>query len=74
MMEWLDEIVVGTGIEPGNTLVDGSLGGDDQHGQPRIVVPEATKQGQAVAVGQAEIEQYEIVLLPRDCRFGVRNG
>ena len=74
MVKRFYQIVVSSGIEPGDALVDGSLGGDDQDRQSGIVMSKPTKQGQAVAVGQAEIEEHEIMLPPGNCRLSVRNG
>jgi D-alanyl-D-alanine carboxypeptidase/D-alanyl-D-alanine-endopeptidase (penicillin-binding protein 4) len=72
--EGFDEIVVGTGIEPGDALAKGVARG--QHDHRRRVVPSAQgaqhvePAAPLLRIGQAEIEQHEVEAL--SCKRRVR--
>ncbi len=71
MVKRLDEIIVGAGVEPGDTLVDRSACGDDQHRQADMLPPDPLQELQAVAVRKAEIEENQIVLARGNGGLGI---
>src|SRR5262245_15182735 len=59
--EGLDEIVIGTGIEALDTIPDAVACGQHQNRQPTACAANGFYELQAVAIGQAEIEDDRIV-------------
>jgi hypothetical protein len=61
--EGLDEIVVGSGAEAANAILDGVFGGEDKDVGVGAVVAEAAKEGEAVEAGEHEIEDDDVIFV-----------
>ena len=58
--ERLDEVVVGPGIEPLDPVVDGVARGEHEDGRVVAGGPHAAADGQAVEIGQPEVEDQRV--------------
>jgi hypothetical protein len=61
--KWLDEIVVGAGIEPEDAIVDGVLGRENQHRRRIAAGAQRGQHIEAVAFRQHEVEHDRIEAL-----------
>ena len=57
----LHEVVVGAGVEPRDAIRDRIARRDDEHGQLAAARAPFAKQGKAVAMRKAQVEQDEVV-------------
>ena len=82
-IEGLDDVVVGTTVQPGDAVVDAVARGHDQHRQVRVrqrrgaraalpAAANARQQVQALAVGQAQVQQHRVEGLHAQRRPGRR--
>jgi hypothetical protein len=65
----LDDVVVGAGVEAGHAVPDRVARGGHQHRHRRAAGPQAAQHLQAVGLGQAEIQQDQVVLLGQQGRI-----
>ena len=66
-LERLDQVVVGTEIEPGDTVVQAIAGREHQHGRAIALLSGAAQYFEARPPGQAEIQQHGSVIALRQC-------
>lgn len=69
-VEWLDEVVVGTGIESPDAVGDRIAGGDHEDRNAVGRAPQAGEDVEAGSAGQAEVEQQDVV--GRRCQSQLR--
>ena len=69
-LEGLEDVVIGAGVQSGDAVVQGVAGGDDEHRQGGGLAADAAQYLQAVAAGQAEVQQDEVVVLGAQGREG----
>ncbi len=74
MVEGLDEIIVRAGIEPLDPHLDRAAGGDDENGKILVLPADGAQKVKAIAIGQAQIEEHEIMLVQRQGRLGIGNA
>lgn len=67
-IERLDEIIVRAGVETFHAIRDGIACRDDQHRQRVRAGAQRLQHVEAVALGQAEVEQHQVVGLAADGR------
>src|SRR5690606_35737059 len=58
--ERLGHVVVGAALQAGDGVVDRGARGEDDHGQCRAALPEPAQHGEAVDVGQPDVEHEEL--------------
>ena len=61
--EWLDEVIVGAGVEPGHAVLHRVAGGQHQHRRPDAVVAQPPARLEAVDPGQHHVEHDRVVLV-----------
>ena len=62
-IERFDQIVIGTGVQPGDAVFSGIARGEDQHRQGGQALAQAAQHGQAVDQRQAEVEHHAVETL-----------
>jgi hypothetical protein len=60
--EWLGQIIIGAGIEPGNPVLDRIASGENQDRERLAHTPRRPEDGHTVAVGQTEVQHHGIVI------------
>jgi len=73
-VEGLEQVIVGTGLQAGDPVADGIARGKHQHRQLQALLAQASQQGEAVFVGQAEVEYQHIEMRRAQQGFGIRRG
>ncbi len=59
--EGLDEVIVGAAFEAFHAIVDGVAGAEDQHGRAGFAIANLLERAQAVHIGEAEVEDNQVV-------------
>lgn len=61
------EVVVSSGIESGNTVLNFVTGGEQKNGYPLLVGPQFPQKGESFAIGEHPVENHEneALLLPK---------